>query len=431
MMQTNPRKFESRKERYALDLDARDPLGSYRERFLIPSQGEGSPSIYFAGNSLGLQPRTVREAVVRELDAWARLAVRGHFEGEKPWYTYHDLFLQPLARLVGGEPHEVVLMNGLTVNLHLLLASFYRPRGRRNKMLIDGPTFPSDRYAVATHLRHHGLDPQEALIEVGPRGDEDTLRIDDVEGVLEREGDDIAVVLMGGVNFLTGQLLDIARIARSARERGCIVGFDLAHAVGNVELCLHEWDVDFAAWCGYKYLNGGPGAPAGCFIHERHARNVELHRFGGWWGNDPATRFKMQLLPEFVPVASASGWQLSNPPILAMAPLLASLEIFSEAGMPQLRKKSKRLTGFLEFLLDDIPDGRVRILTPRDPESRGCQLSIRVDGDARVYQRSLEETGVVCDFREPDVVRVAPTPLYNTFHEAWRFARILADTEAP
>lgn len=417
--------FDSTDEAVARRLDAADPLRGFRDRFHIPPGPDGSPSTYFVGNSLGLQPKGVRAAVDAELDAWARLGVRGHFEGGHPWYAYHARLAGGMARLVGGSPQEVVAMNGLTVNLHLMMATFYRPTPERFKILVEEPTFPSDRYAVLTQIEHHGHDPADALVTVGPREGEHHVRIDDLVETLERDGDKIALTLVGGVNFLTGQRFDLERITALAKARGCRVGFDLAHAVGNVELRLHDWGVDFAAWCGYKYLNGGPGAVAGCFVHERNARDVSLPRFGGWWGNDPETRFAMQLQPEFVPVPTADGWQLSNPPILALAPLAASLEIFDEAGMPALLEKSRALTGYLEFLLDRTGGGRFEIITPRDPDARGCQLSILVRDGGRALQRALEERGVECDFREPNVVRVAPTPLYNTFHEVWRFARIL------
>ncbi|MFQ5889605.1 MAG: kynureninase [Gemmatimonadota bacterium] len=411
----------------ALELDEADPLRGYRERFHIPRLPDGSPAIYLCGNSLGLQPRGVREAVDQELADWADLGVRGHFEGERPWYAYHEGFREAGARLVGARPGEVVMMNSLTVNLHLMMVSFYRPTAERFRILIDWPPFPSDLYAVKTQIRHHGLDPELALLPVEPRPGEHTIRMEDIETVIEKRGEEIALVLMNGVNFLTGQAFDMAAITAAARARGCTVGFDLAHAAGNLVLELHEWGVDFAVWCSYKYLNAGPGAVAGCFVHERHGRDTALQRFGGWWGNDPETRFRMRLEPEFTPQPGAAGWQLSNPPILAMAPLHASLSIFDEVGMPALREKSVRLSGYLEHLIDRLAGDRCEIITPRDPLARGCQLSILVHQGAREAQRALEERGVVCDFREPNVLRVAPVPLYNTFHEMWRFAHILRE----
>jgi len=319
-------------------------------------------------------------------------------------------------------------MNSLTVNLHLLMATFYRPTKTRHKILMEDPAFPSDTYAIKSQIAHHRFNPDESLLLARPREGEQTIGAEEIEALLERHGDEIALVLFAGVNFFTGQLFDIARLTAFAQKRGCIVGIDLAHATGNVPLALHDWNVDFAVWCSYKYLNSGPGAVAGAFVHERHATNRELPRLAGWWGNDPATRFRMHLEPNFVPVASADSWQLSNPPILAMAPLRTSLAIFDEAGgMEKLRGKSVRLTGYLEFLLDQIPSQIFSVITPRQPNERGAQLSILVHEHPKELFKKLETAGVKTDFREPNVIRVAPTPLYNTFHEVWRFAQILAD----
>jgi kynureninase len=365
----------------------------------------------------------------QELDDWAKLGVEGHFKPHDPWYAYHELFREAGARLVGALPGEVVMMNALTVNLHLMLATFYRPEAGRRKVLIDEPAFPSDLYAVMSHLRHRGLDPAEALILAGPPDGEHALRTEDVEWLLEQEGHETAVVLLNGVNFLTGQRLDMERITAAARRRGCGVGWDLAHAAGNVVLRLHDWDVDFAVWCSYKYLNAGPGAVAGCFVHERHGRNRALPRLAGWWGNDPATRFRMHR-SGFAPQPGADGWQVSNPPIFSMVPLRASLALFDKAGMPALRAKSERLTGYLLYLLDRLPPGRFEVVTPRDPAQRGCQVSLLVHDGPQELLRALEEAGVVCDFREPNVIRVAPVPLYNTFQEVWRFAQVLAQPPA-
>jgi kynureninase len=318
-------------------------------------------------------------------------------------------------------------MNSLTVNLHLMMATFYRPTESRCKIVMEEPAFPSDTYAIKTQIVHHGFDPREALVLARPREGEFTVRQDDIESVLEKQGHEIAVVFMAGVNFFTGQLFDIEKIAASAQRRGCIVGIDLAHAIGNVPLALHDWNVDFAVWCSYKYLNAGPGAVAGAFVHERHATNRELPRLAGWFGNDPNTRFRLHLEPEFIPVPSADGWQVSNPPIFSMAPLRASLSIFEQAGgMEALRAKSIKLTGYLQFLLESGGHSRLTIITPRDPKERGCQLSILVHEHPKELFKKLEAAGVKCDFREPNVIRIAPTPLYNTFHEVWRFARILA-----
>ena len=416
-------------EAFARRLDQDDPLRGCRERFCIPTKREDGPSIYFAGNSLGLQPKTARELLNQELDAWARLGVDGHFEGKRPWYPYHELFRDCGARLVGGKPGEVVMMNSLTVNLHLMMVTFYRPTAQRRKILIDYPTFPSDLYAVKSQLRHHGFDPNDDLILLRPREGEHILHHEDILASLARHGEQTALVLFNGVNFFTGQAFDIAGITAAAKRRGCVVGLDCAHAAGNTILELHDWDVDFAVWCNYKYLNSGPGAVGGCFVHEKHGACLDLPRFAGWWGNDPDERFQMHLLPDFVPREGADGWQVSNPPIMAMAPIKASLDIFDEVGMAALRTKSEALTGYLQFLIECENDGRgpqrYEVITPREPDRRGCQLSILAHDKPKALFKALAAEGVVCDFREPNVVRVAPVPLYNTFHEVWRFARVL------
>ena len=409
-------------EEFARELDATDPLRAYRDRFHIPRTKDGSPVIYFAGNSLGLQPKAVRTILDEELNDWAELGVDGHFEGKRPWYSYHELLRDAAARLVGALPREVVLMNSLTVNLHLMMVSFYRPAPGRYKILIEEPCFPSDLYAVKTQLRVHGYNPDAALLAAKPRPGEHLVRIEDVEAMIEREGKQIALVLLGGVNFVTGQAFDMARIAAVGHAQGCNVGFDLAHAAGNIPLSLHDWNVDFAAWCNYKYLNSGPGAVAGCFVHERHGKNLDLPRFAGWWGNDPATRFRMQLIDDFVPREGADGWQISNPPIFALAPVKASYDILDEVGIAALREKSVRLTGYLEFLLNRLETRRFEIITPRDPSQRGCQLSLLIRDRARELLNALHTAGVVCDFREPNVIRPAPAPLYNSFHDVWEFA---------
>jgi kynureninase len=410
-------------------LDAADPLRGYRDEFSIPTTANGDPVVYLCGNSLGLQPRAARDLVDQEMDDWARLGVDGHFSAATPWYGYHEVFREVGARLVGARPGEVVMMNSLTVNLHLMMVSFYRPTPTRSRVLMAWPEFPSDLYAVKTHLASRGVDPAEALRLAEPRPGEHVVRTEDLEAIIDEEGDAIALVLLSGVNFLTGQVIDMERIAARARARGCTVGYDLAHAAGNVELDLHDWDVDFGCWCSYKYLNAGPGAVGGCFVHERHGRATDLARYAGWWGNDPETRFRMHLEPEFVPRAGADGWQLSNPSILAMAPLRASLDIFDRAGMPALREKSRRLTGFLRALVEAAAPEGLEVVTPRDPDAQGCQLSILVHDRPRERQRALETRGVVSDFREPNIIRVAPVPLYNTFEDVWRFARILTRLE--
>jgi len=412
-------------EAFAKRLDERDPLKKYRSRFAIPERPAGSPVIYFNGNSLGLMPRRARDLVTATLDDWAALGVEAHFKGSAPWFPYHEMFRETGARLVGAMPGEVVMMNGLTVNLHLMMATFYRPTPERHKILIEDGAFPSDTYAAQSQLRLHGYDPEEVLIRAKPAAGSDLLGTDDLLALLETHGREIALVLLPGVQFYTGELLDIPVLTAAARKLGCVAGWDLAHAAGNVPLDLHEWDVDFAAWCSYKYLNAGPGAVAGCFVHARHGEDVARPRMAGWWGNDPATRFRMDRERDFVARAGADGWQLSNPPILAMAPLRASLDIFDEAGMEGLRRKSIVLTGYLEWLLDRAPGKRFAVITPRDPERRGCQLSLRVLDRPKETLAALEASGVVGDYRPPDVVRVAPTPLYNTFHEVWRFAQVL------
>ena len=415
-------------EDFALQQDREDSLRSFRERFHIPVGADGKPLIYFVGNSLGLMPKATRKMVEQELDDWARLAVDGHFDAATPWYSYHETLREPAARLVGAQPNEVVCMNSLTVNLHLLMATFYRPTKARYKILMEDPAFPSDTYAIKSQIAHHGLEPRDSLILARPREGEHAIRQEDIEALLEKHGNEIALVLFAGVNFFTGQLFDIPKITSAAQKRGCIVGIDLAHAAGNVPLALHDWNVDFAVWCSYKYLNSGPGAVAGAFVHERHATNPKLPRLAGWWGNDPATRFRMQLEPEFVPVLSADSWQLSNPPILAMAPLRTSFAIFDEAGgMEALRAKSLRLTGYLQFLLDRVGSARFSVITPHLPGDHGAQLSILVHEHPKELFKKLEAAGVKTDFREPNVIRVAPTPLYNTFDEVWRFAKILAE----
>lgn len=411
-------------ESYARDLDAADPLREFRELFHIPraANDPAHPSVYLTGNSLGLQPKATRAAVDQELEDWAHLAVDAHLHGRDPWLSYHEQFREPAARLIGGIAGEAVMMNSLSVNLHLLMVSFYRPRRDRYRILIEDTAFPSDSYAVASQARFHGFDPGDAVVRLRPREGEHPLRTSDIEQYLDEHGQGVALVLLGAVNYLTGQWFEMERITAAAKAQGCVVGWDLAHAAGNVPMRLHDWNVDFAAWCSYKYLNSGPGAVAGAFVHERHARSFDLPRLAGWWGNDPATRFQMR--PSFTPREGADGWQVSNPPILSMAPVKASLQIFERAGMEALRTKSLQLTGYLEYLLDQLGD-RVRVLTPRDPEQRGAQLSLMAPGASRDLQRKLHEAGIVADFREPDVIRVAPAPLYNTFHDVRRFVDVL------
>lgn len=422
--------FENSAE-FAAKMDAANPLARFRERFYIPRQPNGEEVIYFTGNSLGLQPKTTREYVDQELKDWETLGVEGHLHAQHPWLPYHEFLTEQMARVVGAKAIETVVMNSLTVNLHLLMVSFYRPSGERNKIVIEKGAFPSDQYAVEsqilfhceTETRRRGDAVKERLIELTPRDGESMLRTEDIVEAIERHGDSTALVLVGGVNYYTGQAFDMRAITEAGHKVGAAVGFDLAHAAGNLELHLHDWDVDFAAWCSYKYLNAGPGAVAGAFIHERHANAFELPRFAGWWGHDKETRFLMG--PEFRPITGAEGWQISNPPILQMAALRASLEIFDEAGMKMLREKSVKLTGYLEFLLSEISDDRISVITPSDLAQRGCQLSIRVrDSDRSLHERIISY-GISADWREPDVIRIAPVPLYNSFTDVYKFVELL------
>ena len=410
----------------AAALDARDPLAPFAEEFHHPLDPAGRRAVYLCGHSLGLQPRAAAACVERELAVWRDRAVLGHHEEPRPWVRYHERFSAPLGELCGAMPTEVVAMNSLTVNLHLLLVSFFQPTPARNRILIEKPAFPSDRYAVVSQLAFHGLEPAAHLIEVAPRPGEQCLRTEDLLAAIGRNREHLALVLLPGVQYLTGQCLEVAPLVAAAHAAGARIGLDLAHAIGNVLLRLHDWDVDFAVWCSYKYLNGGPGAIGGGFVHERHARRVDLPRFAGWWGHDPDTRFAMPA--EFTPVAGAQGWQLSNPPVLAAAPLLASLDLFRRAGLGRLREKSLALTGFLRRSLEEaLPRGRLEILTPREPAAHGCQLSLRLrPGGRRVFER-LAAAGVVADWREPDVLRLAPTPAYNSFGDVRRAAIALAD----
>jgi kynureninase len=407
---------------HAAALDDADPLRGLRDEFLIPRHG-GRPIAYFVGNSLGLQPRGARAHVDTVLRKWGEEAVEGHFTGEAQWMSYHELVREPLARLVGADPGEVVAMNTLTANLHLLMVSFYRPTRQRPALLIEAGAFPSDRHVALSQIAIHGFDPATDLIEVEPDGPGGTVSMEAIERTIGENRDRLAMVLWPGVQYRTGQAFDLAAIARLAHGAGALCGFDLAHAAGNLELALHDSGADFAAWCHYKYVNAGPGAVGGAFVHARHARS-DRPRLAGWWGHDPATRFRMG--PDFTPAPGADGWQLSNPPILSMAPLRASLELFDRAGLPALRRKSLSLTGYLEQLIDARLSGVLEILTPRDPVRRGCQLSLRVGGGrehGRALFDALAARGVLGDWREPDVIRISPTPSYNTHADVLRFAR--------
>lgn len=408
---------------YAEAMDAADPLREFRQQFHFPNSPTGGEAVYLTGNSLGLQPKATRDYIGQELDDWASLAVEGHFRAKYPWLPYHEFLTEQMSRVVGAKSIETVVMNSLTVNLHLMMVSFYRPQGNRAKIVIEKGAFPSDQYAVESQLHFHGLNRSSDLIELAPREGETTLRTEDVIDTIETHGEEIALVMLGGVNYYTGQAFDLKAITETGHRIGAVVGFDLAHAAGNLELKLHDWNVDFAVWCSYKYLNAGPGGVAGAFVHERHADAFDLPRFAGWWGHDKDTRFLMG--PEFKPMPGAEGWQISNPPIFQMAALRASLEIFDEAGMPNLRDKSEKLTGYLEYLLGQIGEDRISVITPRDPAQRGCQLSIRVKDADRSLFEALTERGVFVDWREPDVIRAAPVPLYNSFEDVYRFSSML------
>ncbi len=418
-------------------LDDADALKHFREKFYIPKQANGEDAIYFTGNSLGLQPKTARVYIEQELKDWETLGVEGHFKAKNPWMPYHEFLTNSMANVVGARAVETVVMNSLTVNLHLLMVSFYRPTGERYKIVIESGAFPSDQYAVESQIKFHQQisdsekNPKSKiqnpksdwLIELEPREGETNLRAEDIEKTIVENADSIALILLGGVNYYTGQLFDMRRITEIGHEAGAIVGFDLAHAAGNVKLKLHDWNADFAAWCSYKYLNAGPGAIAGVFVHERHADTFDLPRFAGWWGHDKKTRFLMD--KKFVPMRGAEGWQLSNPPIFQLAALKASLDIFEEAGMKNLFEKSEKLTAYLEFLLTEIHDERISVITPSDKNERGCQLSIRVKNADKNLFEQISAHGVIADWREPDVIRVAPVPLYNSFSDVFKFAEIL------
>jgi kynureninase len=411
---------------FAAAMDSKDELAGFRKQFQFPLH-HGREVIYFCGNSLGLQPSAVRDYIGRELDSWSKYAVEGHFKSEDPWYSYHESLNKSMLSVVGAHPGETAVMNSLTVNLHLLMVSFYRPTAKRFKILCEYKAFPSDQYAFETQVRFHGFDPDTAIVEVKPREGEHNLRTEDILDAIREHGDELALVLMGGINYYTGQLYDMERITRAGHEAGAVVGFDLAHAAGNVKLEMHDWNVDFAAWCTYKYLNSGPGGIGALFVHGKHAGNLDLPRFGGWFGNDPATRFMMA--KGFIPASGAEGWQLSNHPILTMAGLKASMDLYTQARRERLLSKSRELTAYLEFILDGINSdmgGRsLEIITPRDAASRGAQLSVIAHNHGKELQKKLAENGVIADWREPNVIRLAPVPLYNSFEDIYRFGQIL------
>ena len=403
---------------YAKQLDKEDTISHYREQFHIPKDKDGNNWLYFTGNSLGLQPKATQKYIQQELEDWANFGVEGHFEAKNPWMPYHEFLTESMAKIVGAKPIEVVIMNTLTTNLHLLMVSFYQPTKTKYKIVIESDAFPSDRYAVQTQLDFHGFDANEGLIEWKPRPGEELLNIEDLETILEEQGDEIALLLIGGVNYYTGQYLDLKKITQLGHAKNCMVGIDLAHGVGNIKPDLHNSGVDFAAWCTYKYLNSGPGSLGGLFVHEKHAHNKKLKRFAGWWSHNKATRFNMRQPLDVIP--GAEGWQLSNPPILSMAAIKASLDMFNEVGMDALREKSERLTGYFEFLINKLNNNKIKIITPSNPTERGCQLSIQVKDADKNLHKKLTEAHIITDWREPDVIRCAPVPLYNTFEDVYR-----------
>ncbi|WP_299051153.1 kynureninase [uncultured Polaribacter sp.] len=408
---------------FAKQLDKEDPLSHLRNRFHIPKDKNGNNWLYFTGNSLGLQPKQTKEYINQELKDWASLGVEGHFEAKNPWLHYHEYLTTAMANIVGAKPIEVVVMNTLTTNLHLLMVSFYRPTKKKYKIVIESDAFPSDRYAVESQLKFHGFDAKEGLIEWKPREGEELLNSKDLENIILQQGNEIALLLIGGVNYYTGQFLDLKRIAEIGHSKDCVVGIDLAHGAGNIQPKLHDSGVDFAAWCTYKYLNSGPGSLAGLFVHEKHAYKKDLPRFAGWWNHNKETRFNMRM--PFDVMSGAEGWQLSNPPILSMAAIKASLDMFEEVGMTALREKSEKLTGYFEFLINTINSDTIKIITPRNPKKRGCQLSIQVKKANKNLHKKLIENNVITDWREPDVIRCAPVPMYNSFEDVYKMVSIL------
>ena len=409
---------------FAQKLDDEDILKTYRDQFHIPKHSDGNDILYFCGNSLGLQPKKVEAYLQQEIEDWKKFGVEGHFNAKNAWMPYHEFFSKKLSKLVGAQENEVVVMNTLTTNLHLMMVSFYRPTTKRYKIVIEKSAFPSDKYAMDSQIRFHGY-PKDSLIQLTPRKGEETLRLEDIEKTIKDNGDEIALIMLGGVNYYTGQFFDLEYITRIGHEVGAKVGFDLAHATGNVVLKLHDWEVDFAVWCHYKYLNSGPGSIAGAFVHDKHLHNPNIPRFEGWWGHDKKTRFLMG--DTFHPMPSAESWQLSNAPVFSMTPLLASLELFDAVGMDKLNEKSILMTAYMEFLLLEIDSDRIHIITPTNPKDRGCQLSIQVKNGNKDLFDAITARGVIADWREPDVIRVAPVPLYNSYTDVYLFIEILSD----
>lgn len=411
---------------FAKKQDELDPLKDYRNQFHLPTFHKNKVT-YFTGNSLGLQPKATKSFINQELNDWAKWGVEGHFHAERPWMPYHEFITEKAAKIVGAQNNEVVVTHSLTTNLHLLMVSFYRPSNKRFKILCEKKAFPSDQYALQSQVKFHGFEPSDAIVEVGPRDGEYTIREEDILSKIAELGDTLAMIMIGGVNYFTGQVFPMNKITKEGHKVGAKVGFDLAHGVGNIPLSLHDWGVDFAAWCGYKYLNSGPGGSSGLFIHEKHVKNKDLIRFAGWWGHDKNDRF---LMPDkFNPMPSAEAWQLSNAPVLSLAAHLASLEIFDIVGMKALREKSLKLTGYQEFIINDINNRNehinLEIITPKDPDKRGCQLSIVAHGQGKALFEKLSDNGIVADWREPNVIRIAPVPLYNNFEDAYNFGQIM------
>ena len=408
---------------FAQQQDQKDSLNLYREKFLIPTNNKGEEMIYLCGNSLGLQPKKTSEYLDQELKDWAKLGVEGHTDAKHPWLPYHEFLTNSMAKIVGAKPSEVVIMNSLTANLHFMMVSFYQPTKTKYKVIIESDAFPSDKYAVESQIKFHGFNPENGLILWKPRDGEELCRIEDLEKILEKQGDEIALIMIGNTNYYSGQSFPLKKITQLGHQYNCIVGFDLAHGVGNIQPNLHDTGADFAVWCTYKYLNSGPGSLGGCFVHERHSQNSDLNRFTGWWGHNKQTRFNMR--HEFDVLSGAEGWQLSNPSILSMAAIRASLDVFEEAGFDRIIEKSKRLTGYLEFLIEELHDKRINIITPKNPAERGCQLSIQVKSANKTLHTQLTQADVISDWREPDVIRVAPAPLYNSFEDVFIFVERL------
>ena len=408
---------------FAQQLDQNDTLAAYRNQFHIPKNKDGKDLIYFCGNSLGLQPKTTKDYIDQELEDWANLGVEGHTEGRNPWLHYHEFLTDTMAQIVGAKPQEVIVMNSLTVNLHLMMVSFYQPSPKRYKILIEADAFPSDKYAVESQLRHHGYDDHDGLILWKAREGEQLANYDDLEHILKDHGDEIALIMIGGVNYYTGQFFDLKRITNLGHSYGCTVGFDCAHGAGNVDLSLHDSGADFAVWCSYKYLNSGPGSLSGAFVHERHSKRKDLNRFTGWWSHNKQTRFRMR--DEFDQLEGAEGWQLSNPPILSMSAIRASLDVVKKAGFKNLLAKSRQLTDYFEFLINQLHHSDIKIITPSNPKERGCQLSIQVKNADKSLHTKLTEAGIITDWREPDVIRCAPVPLYNSYQDVYEFVERL------